>query len=123
MATPTSPSTVEKDETPSDNLVGAEDVENTVESSEVTETESDLKASLLNSFEALFQLTASGYAKKDGSDEFLENIFTVLSDVQSTFVKLDKPVQISCAEQIGDRPEFMAVLIPFMSQVYKSKLR
>ena len=100
--------------------------EKSFESSELPapETESlssleENKAILFNSLEKLFKLTASGYAKKGDSNGFLESIFSALADMRSTFMKLDKPNQIKCAEQIGDRPEFMAVLIPFMSQVYR----
>ena len=76
---------------------------------------------LFNSLEELFKLTASGYAKTEGSDEVLEKVFDMLVDMRRTLVDLAKPDQIKCAEEIGDMPKFMSVLVPFMAQVYKGE--
>ena len=82
------------------------------------------KSVLLSSLDRLFELTASGYAiKKEDSNEFLEKVFTELVVVRQTVIELDKTDQIKCADDIGDRPQFIASLVPFMAQVYKGEYK
>ena len=76
---------------------------------------------LLDSLDSLFQLTASGYTKKEDSHEFLEKVIMELVNIRQTFVKLDITDRTECANDIGDRPQFMTSLVQFMIQVYKGE--
>ena len=67
----------------------------------------------------LFQLTSSGYTKREGSNELLEEVFELLVDIRDGLMKLTKSEQEKVAEEVGERPEFISLLVPFMVQVYK----
>lgn len=76
------------------------------------------KTSLFNLLDKLFELTAAGYVQTVGSNEFLESVSTVLMSICEAVVELDLSDQMKWADDMGDRPQFMAALVPFMAQVY-----
>lgn len=100
--------------------VNADACDETAATSRVTEQNGSTHL-LLNSLDKLFELTLSGYAKKEDSHELLEKVITELVNIRQTFVKLDETDQKAFADGIGGRPEFMASLVPFMVQVYEGE--